>query len=226
MSRFMPLSNAYPQYGNFRLPEMGTDTKRGPLANHLIFGNQQANEIDYSTESAYRTSDAMYEFEQKPFYRAPPPGPAARPLQGVGVGVAPPFDAVPESPENTVLDFNFLQGTNNPTDLSTQVLRDVNYRYVTLQNSSYRPIGIGVTTYYTGSTPSVRFVVHPQIIRYLGINSQGGPAQFVWPLDPRTGRQVGSPQILAANANDFVLRDGINGWTIQNFQRPSYRAAF
>ena len=225
MSRFLPFSNAYPQYGNFQLPGMGIDTKRGPLANHLVFENGEANEMDYTTESGYRTSNAMYEFEQTPFYRSKPRVPI-RPIQGVGVGRAPPFDRVPKGPENSVLDFNFLQGTNNPTDLSTQVLLDINYRYVTLQNSSYRPIGIGITTYFSGTVPSIRFVVHPEVIRYLGINSQGGPAQFIWPLDPQTGKQVGSPQILAANANDFILRDGLNGWTVQNFQRPSYRASF
>jgi hypothetical protein len=87
-------------------------------------------------------------------------------------------------------------------------------------------VGIGVTTYYTGTVPSIRFVLEPGLTRYLGINSQGEAAQYIWPLDPETGNQVGSPNILSAISNDFVLRDGINGWNVQNFTRPSYRAAF
>ena len=159
--------------------------------------------------------------------RAPAPGGglANTPLQPVGVN-SPPPRSFREGLANNVLDYNKLQGTNNPTDLSTQILRDTNYRYITLQNSSYRPIGIGITTYYTGTIPSIRFIAEPGITRYLGINSQGEPAQYVWPLDPETGQQVGNPTILSAISNDFVLRDGINGWKMQKFTRPSYRAAF
>ncbi len=162
------------------------------------------------------------------------------PLQRVGVNLPHPSVDVnlpshsgreqkgPPQPHlaNNVLDYNKLQGTNNPTDLSIQILRDTNYRYITIQNSSYRPVGIGITTYYTGTVPSIRFIVEPGLTRYLGINSQGEPAQYVWPLDPETGRQVGNPSILSAMSNDFVLRDGINGWNVQKFTRPSYRAAF
>ena len=131
------------------------------------------------------------------------------------------------NPPNNVLDYNKLQGTKNPTDLSIQILRDPNYRYITLQNSSYRPVGIGITTYYTGTVPSIRFILEPGLTRYLGINSQGEAAQYIWTLDPETGNQVGNPNILSAISNDFILRDGINGgWNVQNFSRPSYRAAF
>ena len=163
-----------------------------------------------------------YEYEYDYEY-ADPPGPETP--------TAPPFYRPPNyqqksPPPNNVLDYNKLQGTQNPTDLSTQILRDPNYRYITLQNSSYRPVGIGITTYYTGTVPSVRFILEPGLTRYLGINSQGEAAQYVWLLDPETGNQVGSPQILSAASNDFVVRDGINGWTVQNFTRPSYRAAF
>ena len=146
---------------------------------------------------------------EPPIYRFPPPNYPQKP-----------------NPTNNVLDYNKLQGTNNPTDLSTQILRDPNYRYVTLQNSSYRPVGIGITTYYTGTVPSIRFILEPGLTRYLGINSQGEAAQYIWTLDPETGNQVGSPNILSAVSNDFILRDGINGWNVQNFTRPSYRAAF
>ena len=196
----------------------------------------------------------MYESHLGPYPL--PPHPSPPPLQPVGINLPPrsvrehynnvhpsPLQPVdvnvpsnsgreqkgPPQPHlaNNVLDYNKLQGTNNPTDLSIQILRDTNYRYVTLQNSSYRPIGIGITTYYTGTVPSIRFIVEPGLTRYLGINSQGEPAQYLWPLDPDTGRQVGSPNIFSAMSNDFVLRDGINGgWNVQNFTRPSYRAAF
>lgn len=224
MNNFFPLDTAYRPYGIFDLPGYGLDTGSGPLSNHLVVTNGEANEIDYSTSSGYRSSDAMYELNNSPPYIHPPV--PYFPAQPVSVGQPPPTPPRPKPPENSVLDYNQLQGTNNPTDLTHQILRDVNYRYITVQNSSYRPIGVGITTYSDGTVPGIRFIAEPGMVRHLGINSQGGPAQFLWPLDPETGRQVGTSNVLSRDANDFVLRDGINGWNLQNFIRPSYRAAF
>ena len=235
---FFPLADAYKTYGQYKPPGPGVNPLDAPMANHIDTSLPEGDKIDYPIEAAYRMSVPMYESHLAPY--PIPPNPSLPPLQPVGVNLPPP--EIPKSRKdsgsfrenfnykdrvaNNVLDYNKLQGTNNPTDLSTQILRDTNYRYVTIQNSSYRPIGIGITTYYTGTVPSIRFVVEPGLTRYLGINSQGEPAQYIWPLDPDTSRQVGNPSILSSISNDFVLRDGINGWTVQNFTRPSYRAAF
>ena len=250
---FYPLANAYKTYGRYEPPGPGVRPLDAPMSNHIDMSFTEADEIDYPVEAAYRMSVPMYESHLAPYPL--PPNPSPPPLQPVGINLPPRsvrehYNNIPPSPAhsvgvnsaaylerekrgppqphlaNNVLDYNKLQGTNNPTDLSIQILRDTNYRYVTIQNSSYRPVGIGITTYYTGTVPSIRFVAEPGLTRYLGINSQGEPAQYVWPLDPDTGRQVGSPSILSAMSNDFVLRDGINGWNVQNFTRPSYRAAF
>ena len=252
---FYPLANAYKTYGQYEPPGPGVRPLDAPMANHLDMSFTEADEVDYPVEAAYRMSVPMYESHLGPYPLPPNPSPPPvqpvgvnsvprsvrenynnvqpSPLQPVRVN-SPPHSVknnnsnVLQAPalSNNVLDYNKLQGTKNPTDLSIQILRDTNYRYVTLQNSSYRPVGIGITTYYTGTIPSIRFVAAPGVTRYLGINSQGEAAQYIWPLDPDTGRQVGSPSILSAMSNDFVLRDGINGWNVQNFTRPSYRAAF
>ncbi len=234
MNNFFPLANAYKTYGQYEPPGPGVRPLNAPLANHIVSSTTEADEIDYPAEPAYNMSVPMYESQIASYPPPPSPSPAALPPVGVN---SPPrssrerFNSPRASAEgaaiaNHVLDYNKLQGTNNPTDLSSQILRDTNYRYITVQNSSYRPIGLGITTYYTGTLPSIRFIVEPGITRYLGINSQGEPAQYAWPLDPETGHQVGNPSILSAISNDFVLRDGINGWKIQKFTRPSYRAAF
>ncbi len=225
MTHLFPLKHAYRTYGVYDPPGPGINSRSGPLANHNVNSSSETNEIDYPVQSGYAESMPMYEAHQIPPLRIAT-APEFAPVQPVAIGQPPPTVTLPPPPQNHVLDYNRLQGTNNPTDLTHQVLRDINYRYVTIQNSSYRPVGVGITTYYTGTVPEIRFIVQPQIIRYLGINSQGGPAQFLWPLDPESGQPVGSPEVLSAHANDFVLRDGINGWNVQNFSRPSYRAAF
>lgn len=125
---------------------------------------------------------------------------------------------------NIVRDYNKAQGTTHPTDLSYQIIRDTGLRYVNVQNSSVRGIGCAVTTYSSGPTPPILFTLGPGEIKHLGINSQGGPPQFLWLLDLQTKLPVGENVILKSNSNDFVLRDGLNKWYVQTFI-SSYSAA-
>ena len=129
-------------------------------------------------------------------------------------------------PYNIVRDFDKAQGTTHPTDLAYQIRRDINIRYITIQNSSIRPIGIAITSYVDGPVPNILFTLAGGEIKHLGINSHGGPAQFVWILDLNSKKPVGRPEIIRNNAQDFILRDGLNKWFIQAFKRASYSAAF
>ena len=61
---------------------------------------------------------------------------------------------------NYVRDYNKAQGTVNPTDLSYQIIRDINLRYITVQNSSLNPAGISITPYISGPTPKILFTLH------------------------------------------------------------------
>lgn len=127
---------------------------------------------------------------------------------------------------NAVLDYNKLQGTTHPSDLMNRPPRDINFRYITIQNSSYRPIGIAITNrgfeFYYEPAPEIRFVLKGREIRHVGINNQGGPDQFLWMIDPESKKPVGNPRILDRYTNDFVLRDGGNMWYVDRFRRPSY----
>jgi hypothetical protein len=124
-----------------------------------------------------------------------------------------------------VVDYNKIQGTTHPTDLHVQIIRDYNVRHVSIENSSTRPIGIAVTTYVSGPTPPILHSLAPSEIKHLGINSQGGPPQYLWILDLDTKKVVGKPSILRRDANSFVLRDGVNKWWVQFFKFPSVAAA-
>jgi hypothetical protein len=127
---------------------------------------------------------------------------------------------------NIVRDFNKTQGVTHPSDLTNQIRRDLNCRYVTVENSGQRPIGIGIANYYSGPLPKMRFVMQAGEIKHLGINPQGGADQFIYLLNPSTGEPVGDPYIFDRGANSFVLRDGVNKWWVQNFYHTPYRAAF
>lgn len=127
---------------------------------------------------------------------------------------------------NVVRDYNKVQGVTHATDNHVEIVRDINYRYVSIENSSNRPIGIGIENYYAGDPAKLRFILAPGKVQDLSINSQGSTAQFIHILDPYTGKYVGNPHIFSRNSNSFVLRDGINKWWVQEFKRPSYRAAF
>jgi len=124
-----------------------------------------------------------------------------------------------------VVDYNKIQGCTHPTDLSYQILRDPNVRLISVQNSGTRPVGIAIMSYLSGPNPPILFSLAGGEIKQLGINSQGGPPQYIHLLDLETKKLVGAPTILRRDANDFVLRDGVNKWWVQPFSHPSYAAA-
>lgn len=130
-------------------------------------------------------------------------------------------------PVNQVRDYNVAQGTSHPSDLTHQIIRDYNIRYVTVENSSTAPIGVAITgVLSTDQTPPISFSLAGGEIRHIGINSPGGPMQFIHIIDLQTKKHVGDPYAFRTDANQFVLRDGINKWFVQAFKRPSYRAGF
>lgn len=126
---------------------------------------------------------------------------------------------------NVVRDYNIAQGTSHPSDLIHQIIRDYNIRYVTVENSSTEPIGVSVSD-KADVTPHIKFTLVGGEIKHIGINTMGGPMQFIHIIDLESRKPVGSPYPFRTDANQFVLRHGINKWFVQPFKRGSYRAAF
>lgn len=128
-------------------------------------------------------------------------------------------------PKYSILrDYNKAQGTTHPSDLSYSIPRNINIRYITVENSSPRPIGIAITPYLSGPIPDISFSLVGGEIKHLGINPQGGPPQYIWILDLNSKKPVSSPTLIRSNSNSLVLRDGMNKWFIQFYIRPSYSA--
>jgi len=125
---------------------------------------------------------------------------------------------------NIVRNTNHVQGYTHVTDEHIQIKRDINVRPVSIENSGQRPIGIGITTYYEGVLPPILFILAPGEVFGISINSQGSAMQYISPLDPVTGQRVGSPAPFRTDSNQFVLRDGINNWFVQAFQRTAFRS--
>jgi len=119
------------------------------------------------------------------------------------------------------------QGIRHPGDLGQQIRRDINVRYISLNNSSRRPIGVAINNYMCpmdGEGPvDILFIMQGGETRHLSINPIGGPAQFITLLDPSTKRVVGGPDILSTPSNSFVLRDGLNKWYVQKFYQATIR---
>ena len=126
---------------------------------------------------------------------------------------------------NIVRNYLQSQGITHGTDLSYQILRDYHVRYVTVQNSATRPIGVAITPYLSGPTPDILFTLAAGEIKHLAINSHGAPPQYMWMLSVQTKMPVGAPVIFRSDAQDFVLRDGLNKFWVQPFHRPSFSAA-
>ena len=129
---------------------------------------------------------------------------------------------------NSVRDYNIAQGVSHPSDLTVQIIRDYNIRYITVENSSpYTPVGISIVESFDKvPIPPIKFSLAPGEIRHLGVNPPDtGMSQYIHILDLKTGKHVGEPAIIATNANQFVLREGINRWNVQKFKRATYNAS-
>lgn len=127
---------------------------------------------------------------------------------------------------NIVRDWNKLQGMTSPTDSHIQIRRDINHRYVSVENSSpTNHISIGIVTYFTGPIPQINFTLAPGEVKALGVNTPGDtPMQFIHMIDPKTKTEVGNPYALRTDANTFVLRQGINMWWVDPYFTPGFSA--
>ena len=128
---------------------------------------------------------------------------------------------------NKVKDYPLLQAVKNPADLSIQIRRDLNTRYITIENSSLRnTVGVYLSvTDVMEERPEAMFWLAPGEIRHLGVNPMNTVDQFIHLINPETGRECGQPMVLRHNANQFVLRDALNSWYVAPFKRIDYRAA-
>jgi hypothetical protein len=143
---------------------------------------------------------------------------------------------------NIVRDWNQLQGYTNPADEMVQIRRDLNSRRVSIENSSERPIGVAITSFYTvpswneepnRTNPPTQLNLAPKLlpnfylaggeVKYIAINTMDGPMQYVHLLDPDTGLPVSNPTPFTTGANQFVLRDGIQKWWVQRFAQRNFR---
>jgi hypothetical protein len=128
---------------------------------------------------------------------------------------------------NIVRDWDKLQGFTSPTDSHIQIKRDINSRLVTIENSSERDVGIAITTFYgdysPDKTPKLQFILKGGEVKSIGINSIGSPMQYIHILDPQNGKRIGQCTSFRTDSNQFVLRDGLNGWFVQFFQRTAFR---
>lgn len=125
---------------------------------------------------------------------------------------------------NIVRDWEKLQGYTDISDEYIQTRRDLNSRCVSIQNSAYRPIAVAIATYYdTPPIPNINFYLAPGQIRNVGINTPDGPLQYIHLLDPVTKKPVCWPSPLANDAQQFVIRDGLNSWYVQHFKIAGFK---
>ena len=130
-------------------------------------------------------------------------------------------------PPSMAIDYNVAQGVTHPSDLTHQIIRDYNVRYVTVENSSTsRVVGIAIAnSYEKNPSPPIKFSLAPGEIRHIGINSIGEQMQYLHIIDLFTKNHLGEPYPFRTDANQFVLREGINKWNVSPFKRPSYNAS-
>jgi hypothetical protein len=151
------------------------------------------------------------------------------------------YGANPEDPRvNHFKDWNQLQGFRQAGDAYFQPRRDLNHRHITIENSGERKVLVVITTDFdpdrifprkrledrpgTGVLDALirksdtgKYLLRPHEIIDVAVNEYSGPMQYLWPTDPNNFRQIGHPRELMHNAQSFVLREGLNGWSIHGY---------
>jgi hypothetical protein len=125
---------------------------------------------------------------------------------------------------NGVFDYNKLQGTYSATDLINRIPRDINHRYITVENPTDKIFACAITTDPNTTPAKPDFLIGYNAVIELGINDSGSSSpQYLWVLN-RRGHPMGPPSILEKTANSFVIRDGLNLVYIQRFRNSGYKA--
>ena len=131
----------------------------------------------------------------------------------------------PSQAYSIVRDWNKLQGMTHVSDEHIQIRRDLDARHVSIENSGERAVGVAIATYIDFSPiPKLQMILKPGEIKDVGINTIGGPMQYIHILDPTTQKHLGYPTSFRTDSNQFVLRDGLNSWFVQAFKKPGYVA--
>ena len=116
------------------------------------------------------------------------------------------------------------QGFSNPPDETVMIRRDIDIRKVSVENSSPDvTVACAITTYFEGPRPRAQFCLAPGEVKYVAINTIGGPMQYLWYMDLRSGSPLGTPLAFRTDCNQFVLRHGLNRWFVHAFQTAGFR---
>ena len=120
--------------------------------------------------------------------------------------------------QNIVRYGDRVQGCNQ-MDMLHSIRRDLNVRHISVENSSKtNEIGFAISIYLsTEKTPPIQYTLKPGESIFLAVNPNDSYPQFLYIIDAKTNLLLGDPQILATNANIFVLREGLNKWWVQKF---------
>ena len=134
-----------------------------------------------------------------------------------------------ENLNNIVRDYNKVQGTVYPSDGLGRIRRDINVKYITVENSSNRPIIAGISAnrcnFDLDTSFTVPFIVQGFETKHLGVNPVGSNDQFIRLFDMNSKMPVSDTYIIMRTINSFVLRDGQNKWWIQRFNKPDFNAS-
>lgn len=134
-------------------------------------------------------------------------------------------------PQNITRDWNQVQGTTGVEDWLWKIPNTTDVRHISIENSSQsQNIGVAIQTYYIldlNEVPKIQFVLKPGEIRDIAINSHGGPLQYIYLLNPESGKNygkmVGRPSPLQTDGQQFVIRQGVNLWFTSKFKNAGYR---
>lgn len=136
-----------------------------------------------------------------------------------------PIEGAEPSNINIVKDWNKVQGYTDATDEHQLIRRNINYRYVSIENATKANIGFSIEKSMTVKSQP-RFVLPPKGIKDLAVNEYNNTydygIQYIRLFDG--DREIGHPCPLTTDANEFVIRESKGHAFVHKYHRPVYRS--
>lgn len=136
---------------------------------------------------------------------------------------------VKKAPYNNVYDWNSLQGYSFPGEESFHTQRNINFRHISVENATDKPIGISIASYETLNktlTTKPQFYLSPGESKDLAINEfliNKPPSQIIHIY--YNNKDIGISAIVRSDANVFVIREAYHNLFVHRYYRPTFKAS-
>lgn len=119
-------------------------------------------------------------------------------------------------------NWNLLQGYGDVSDEIVYTRRDINSRKISIENSGYSEVLFTISPYYDKIGVNYK-KLKPHEVFYAAVNTVDDEPQYIFLISTKDKKVIGGPFQIRSDANQYVIRQGLNKWYIQPFQQSFFK---